>query len=174
MVFVQISQGMSHQYKKSPTGWAIDTNADHNHLSGNFLYLKDLVTIAEKLKMIYIDNRDVMRVLDIYAQDSGGTNTNLFYIDPPYLDSKPAYSVDFTSEQYRAMVDKLNQLSCPAAISGYNTPAMEKLMEGWECVVERELKPSLGLAGLRKTQVLWRNKRCSDLWKEQNAINSLL
>jgi DNA adenine methylase len=173
MLFVQISQGISHQYKSSPNGFSVDIHGDHNHLSGNTMYLHELFSVAERFKMIYIENRDVLQLIDDYDNDRGGTETNLFYLDPPYLGSKQAYKLDFTPDNYKKMVDRLNTISGPAAISGYITPEMESLIRGWECVVERELKPSLAKAGIRATQALWRNKRCTELWQQQNAQMSL-
>jgi len=93
-----------------------------------------IVGFAARLNGVVIENRDALKIIEIYNRP--GT---FFYVDPPYLDSVRAeysvhYSHEYTEEQHIALAKKLNSIKGSAIICGYESELYYELYEknGWK------------------------------------------
>ena len=89
-----------------------------------------LPEIGERLARVQIENRPALDIIRLY--DDPGT---LFYCDPPYLheargDPK-AYGFEMDEGDHIDLAAALHRCRGRAAISGYRSPLMDKLYQGW-------------------------------------------
>lgn len=85
-----------------------------------------LLSIAERLVRVQIENRPAVDVIKLY--DSPET---LFYCDPPYLhetrgDSK-AYGYEMTDTEHQELARVLNRCAGKVAVSGYDCKLMDEI-----------------------------------------------
>jgi len=70
--------------------------------------------IAERLKGVVIDNRDALRIIEIYD-----TSDTFFYIDPPYFNSDMGHYKGYTEADFVALLDKLEAIKGKFLLSSY-------------------------------------------------------
>lgn len=114
-----------------------------------------------RLSAVQIDNRDVLRVLDIYDSP-----TTLFYIDPPY---DPAtwcgnfYRHEMTQGDHAKLVDRILKLKGMAIVSGYATDLYKPLeAAGYErveldhsCTIGHSCSAKSKTQGTQRTECIW-------------------
>lgn len=152
-VFVRLTQGRSHSMK--PTGW-FSRKDPRGHSPAHYVnsYSARLLSVAERLKSVSIENRDAITLIEDY----GTEKSVLIYADPPYLGSTRAenYGVEMlTDELHQRFSKACNEAKAAIVVSGYASPLYEALFEGWHRV---ELKAPTKLSGNRaENEVLWAN-----------------
>jgi len=125
-----------------------------------------LPEIAQRLARVQIENAPAIEVIKRY--DSPDT---LFYCDPPYPhDSRGdvnAYKYEMDSKEHEELAKVLKKVKGLVAISGYESPLMNKLYKGW-----RKIKgPVKNINSVRqpRQEILWVNYDPSNkkLWRNQ-------
>ena len=93
--------------------------------------LDRLPRIHERLQRVQIENADALRIIERYD-----TPDTLFYLDPPYVhDTRrdTRYRHEMTDADHAALVDRLLCIQGRAALSGYDHPVYERLVNaGWD------------------------------------------
>ncbi|TAN32712.1 DNA adenine methylase [Patescibacteria group bacterium] len=125
-----------------------------------------LTEIAERLLRIQIENAPAIEVVRRY--DSPQT---LFYCDPPYThDSRGdinAYKFEMDRDAHVELAETLKQVKGLVAISGYDSPLMNELYQGWKKIAG-PVKNANSIQQPRQ-EILWVNYNINDksLWKKQ-------
>lgn len=117
-----------------------------------------LPDIISRLKQVQIENRPAIDLIRKY--DRPGT---LFYCDPPYLaetrTSANDYAHEMTLQQHIELAEVLNAARGRVALSGYDSPTMEKLYPSgkWWKTGFKPRRVPMSSKKLRKQEVLWTN-----------------
>lgn len=120
--------------------------------------IKKLHVIAERFKLIQIENRPAIKVIQFY--DTEGT---LFYVDPPYIHSTrfggKAYKFEMSDVEHIELAKVLNNIKGKAAVSGYECELMDKLypFPKWKKHVNKFKKLSSSDTNREAREVLWCN-----------------
>ncbi len=143
-------------------GWGRPTAASLRSEARSWLGgIANLEEVAERLRDVHIEQEDLVNLVQRY--DSPRT---LFYVDPPYVlstisGSKP-YRHNFTDEDHRRMVAKLDELDAQVVVSGFNSPLYDEILAHWRKEERR------ALTGARRdgervttTEVVWLNRHAS-------------
>jgi DNA adenine methylase len=119
--------------------------------------LKGLPELAERLKSVYIFNRDAAEVIQAF-----NNKNTLLYCDPPYLHetrvSKTVYSSEMTTDDHIQLAHLLNNFEGKALISGYMSPLYNRLYKNWN--VEKKSianHSSQQRSKQKKVEVVWKN-----------------
>lgn len=120
--------------------------------------IKKLHAIAERFKLIQIENRPAIKVIQFY--DTEGT---LFYVDPPYIHTtRPggkAYKSEMSDVEHIKLAKVLNNIKGKAAVSGYECELMDKLypFPKWKKHFNKFKKLSSSDTNREAREVLWCN-----------------
>ncbi len=119
----------------------------------------ELPKVVERLRTVQIMHRPASEVIRLYD----GPDT-LFYCDPPYLPEtraelrRPAYTVDMTEEDHRALAEELRRCRGKVVLSGYPSALYDELYEGWRVVlIEMANHAAVGKEKRRQVECLWLN-----------------
>ena len=100
--------------------------------------IEGLWAVAERLRPVQIENKDALDILRKY--DSPDT---LFYCDPPYPHESrgdpKAYGFEMKNEEHEKLSEVLHSLKGKVALSGYNTPLLERLYHDWHRIDAPEM-----------------------------------
>lgn len=126
--------------------------------------VEGLSEITERLLRVQIENAPAVDIIKRY--DSPQT---LFYCDPPYThDARSdinAYKFEMDSDAHHELAEVLRSVKGMAAVSGYESPLMNKLYKGWRKVIG----PVKNINSVRqpRQEILWINYDINDtsLWK---------
>lgn len=141
--------------------WSVNVKyaiGQHSYAVRNFAAkVPGLLDVAERLKMVQVENRTAMDVIEKY--DSAGT---LFYCDPPYIPSTRNSSNDYKFElsmvEHVQLAKALNAARGMVALSGYDSPEMGILYNGWNKIQFKPKKvPMSRGSGLVRQECLWLN-----------------
>lgn len=127
-----------------------------------------LPEIAERLVRVQIENAPAVEVIKRY--DSPNT---LFYCDPPYThDARGdinAYKFEMNNGAHRELAETLKGAKGMIAVSGYESPLMNELYEGWHKIVG----PVKNINSVQqpRQEILWVNYDVDDrtLWKSRQT-----
>jgi len=128
-----------------------------------------LWAVAERLRRVQIENRNALEVIQQYD-----TPETLFYLDPPYPhDSRSdvrAYAYEMTDKDHEELAQLLHSIKGKAAISGYQSPLMNRLYEDWT----RIDAPARTIHSAKKTRTesLWINYSLDYI--EQQELKNLI
>jgi DNA adenine methylase len=113
-----------------------------------------LAEIAQRLLRVQIEHDSAVNV--IYRYDSPET---LFYCDPPYphdsRGDKRAYGYEMNDDDHIQLAEVLHQVRGKVAISGYDSPLMNRLYGDWRRI-ESQPRTAHSIKQLR-TEILWIN-----------------
>jgi DNA adenine methylase len=129
-VFVMLSMAFSGIQQNRPGSFrfAVKTNVPIA-----FSHRKEsLQRIHERLQYVIIDNRDALDVIRRYD-----TPDTVFYLDPPYptgtRKEKIVYTHEMSDEKHEELVDLLLQVKGSFALSSYDNPIYNRLVEAGLC-----------------------------------------
>jgi len=156
-VWVLLTQGRSRTLQR--TGWRF--YADVSGTSASFsqymtAYRERLLPAAERIKDVSLECRDAVEVIEQY----GRFESNLLYVDPPYLGSTRGgsrYSHEMaTRAEHDRLLDALVGVRATVMLSGYASELYDERLGAWERV---ELKASSGNAKVSaRADVVWMNR----------------
>ncbi len=115
-----------------------------------------LIQAAKRLKSVYIENDDALRIIQQY--DSPET---LFFIDPPYLCSTrdsgtKAYRHDLTDEQHVQLLDLILSLRGKVILCGYHSDLYDLKLKSWKKLT-KFTQASGANGGVTREEILWIN-----------------
>jgi DNA adenine methylase len=146
------------------SGWrAQKTNNRGKPIVSDWNSVEHLWDVASRLKMVLIENKDALKVINDY--DSERT---LFYVDPPYLMATRAsshmslYDHEIDVDYHVLLAERLQRVKGMVIVSGYPHSLYDELYKGWRCLQ----KTSTTNAGGQSVECLWLNPACT-------AINAL-
>jgi DNA adenine methylase len=133
-------------------------------------YAQALPILIDRLSGVVVENRDALAVMA--AHDGPDT---LHYVDPPYLPEtrsvdgagkvKHPYAFEMDEEGHARLLEFLRTLSGAVVLSGYPSPLYDGALKGWRRIERKALAD-----GARaRTEVLWINRACADLFGEVAA-----
>lgn len=137
------------------TGWLAHKTEAKDVLRWNQLPDR-LRSAAQRLKNVYIENREALRLLK--SLDSKET---LFYLDPPYPSStlnarnkeNNYYQFNMSEDDHRALLAAADDVKGKVIISGYRCRLYDRLLKHWHRV---DLSHQTTV-GTQKTECLWMN-----------------
>lgn len=141
--------------------WSVNVKysiGQHSYAVKNFaIKIPGLLEVAERLRMVQVENRPAMHVIQKY--DTPGT---LFYCDPPYIpDTRTSandYRFEMSMDDHIELAKVLNAAKGMVALSGYDCDAMAVLYNGWNKIKFKPRKvPMSRGAGLVRQECLWLN-----------------
>jgi len=88
--------------------------------------IKDLDTIAERLRGVCIENLDYQECIRRYDSPE-----SLFYCDPPYLGVEHYYGNTFTQDDHRTLAELLYGIKGHVMVSHYSNELYDELYQGW-------------------------------------------
>lgn len=132
-------------------------------------YPDSLAIVVKRLEGVTIENRDATEVM--LQHDAP---TTLHYVDPPYVlatraDAGVDYAHEMNDSQHVYLLNALLDLSGMVVLSGYPHPLYDEILRDWKRI-ERE---ALADGAKPRTEVLWINPRCADLFEIDNANRQL-
>lgn len=160
-VFVQLTQGRAG--KRTRTGWRhyVDPAGSPTFGMPDYLeaYLGRLYAAAERIAGVSLESRPALDLVERYGRAPGV----LLYLDPPYLGTSRAQSLDGYAHEmrdparHRELAAALGACSSSVVLSGYPSPLYDELYEGWHRL---EFGASTGQGGTweNRTEVLWSNR----------------
>lgn len=99
--------------------------------------IEALWAVSERLRSVQLENLDAIKVIKKYD-----TPETLFYCDPPYVHESrgdiKAYGFEMTTENHESLSDTLHSIKGNVALSGYNSPIMERLYNDWNRIDAEE------------------------------------
>lgn len=159
---VRTSQSINAAGSAGSPGWALSTTRNQSR-PGTFAGAVDrLDVVAERLRRVYIENRDAVEVIERHGRYSDA----VIYADPPYLRStrtsavgSSAYRVDAHSPaEHVRFLAALNASAATVVLSGYSSELYRDQLKGWTEVPVLIGKPSANRAGTAQSsgaEVLW-------------------
>lgn len=119
-------------------------------------YSSRILNAAERLKQVYIENQDALKVISYY--DSAET---LFFVDPPYvMDTRSknivAYRHELTDAQHVELLELLNNLQGKVIVSGYDCELYTSHLSSWKKLT-RSVQASGNRGGVTRLECLWIN-----------------
>lgn len=97
--------------------------------------IDQLMAVADRLSQVQIEKRDFRKLIPAIAYDGA-----LFYLDPPYdmavrnCRKKGDYLFDFSLQDHYDLADLATSQPGYYILSGYDSPLMQELYEGWHFV----------------------------------------
>ena len=110
-----------------------------------------IIDIAERLRMVQIENRPALEVIKRFNHDEV-----FMYIDPPYLLSirtGKQYKHEMTDEGHEEMLKELLQSKAKIMISGYESEMYNDYLKNWN----KATFNSCAEHGKRRKEVVWMN-----------------
>mgnify|MGYP001571136567 CR=1 FL=1 len=126
-------------------GFACPSTTGRNPVTSFRNSIKDLDTIAERLRGVCIENLDYQECIRRY--DSEGT---LFYCDPPYWDSEHYYGDTFTQDDHRTLANLLHEVRGVVMVTHYQNALYDDLYRDWHKFTYESFKGSYKSEGEEK------------------------
>lgn len=132
-VWVAISQGRGGQLVR--TGWRyyIDGNGS-NYGMPEYLaaYVDRMALAAERLQHVSLENKPAVDIVDLY----GAAESNLLYVDPPYLGNTRGHAHSYQHEmrrpeQHVELAEHLGMAKSAVVLSGYRSELYDDLYADW-------------------------------------------
>lgn len=145
------------QLRSSKSQTAIDrTGATH-------LIISRIPFVANRLKLVQIDNEDVVVVMKKYDHPKA-----LFYLDPPYVrttrTSGKKYNHDFIDEDHHRLAEIAKTRKGFVIISGYPSALYDELFADWEMVTKDNVVTQ---GGHKRVEALWLSPRVSEWYHKK-------
>lgn len=144
-------------------GWRFDIHGAANQsLAQTWASLPErIVAGAERMRLVAIDNRPALHVLDLARRRGSET---LVYADPPYLGRTLAsgqaaqqfrlYNHEMTLADHVELLDALDRHPGPVVLSAYPSELYSERLTGWYSI----LRTTLNQVNEQRTEVLWLNE----------------
>lgn len=135
LFFVRSRQSISGKGAPKPCNWGFETTGGKSGRLRRPLAFANaplgLEQIANRLKLIQIENKPALDLLDRYDAPS-----TLFYLDPPYVgstrNSTKCYAVEMESDaDHISLLDKIVTLQSKVVLSGYDSPLYHERLKDW-------------------------------------------
>lgn len=146
-------QGHGFRTNDSKVGWKNDVQGRESaYALRNWYRLPAwLDEIADRLRMVQIENRPALEVIDRFNHE------NVFmYIDPPYVLKTRAgkqYRHEMTDADHVQLLETLLKSHAKIMISGYNSDMYNNMLSGWY----RDEFSSTAEHGKKREEIVWRN-----------------
>lgn len=123
--------------------------------------LEHLFDIAERLKPVQIENKNVFDLADKFDSD-----TTLTYCDPPYVlesrrDKTGRYEFEFTQDDHKRLREMLEEFKGAVIVSGYPSELYEQLFADWE-TVSTKFRANANRSKNEREEVLWLNPAAAE------------
>ena len=138
--------------------------------------LDHLHAVAERLRSIYIECDDALKIIKRYDSP-----TTLFYLDPPYLPEtrsnrwrEHAYTCEMTVDQHFKLARRLQAIKGMAVVSGYPSTSYDKWYSGWRTYTKRaRVNTGRKGAGLA-TEKIWISPNAIECVGQPNLIDGVI
>lgn len=154
-VWVRLSQGRTGTLRK--TGWRfyLDPNGTSSSFAKYMIAYKErLAPVAERLMNVTLECRPALEVI----RDYGQSESNLLYVDPPYLTRTRAsqgYKHEMGDEaEHIELLEALTLVSASVVLSGYDDALYDSMLPSW---FKRSIR-SRSQSGRETTEVIWSNR----------------
>jgi len=110
---------------------------------------------AKRLEQTQIDNRDVLKVIEIWD-----TKDSFFYCDPPYFNSNMGHYKEYSEQDFENLLKTLSEIKGEFILSSYPSELLEKYTKKykWNTVKIEGIPVSVSLGRQKmKTEVLTGN-----------------
>ena len=150
---IQCWQGYGFRTDGSKVGWRNDVQGrERAYALWNWYRLpKWIIDIAERLRMVQIENRPALEVLERFNY------SNVFmYIDPPYMlhtRARKQYKYEMTDSDHEELLKMLLQSKAKIMLSGYESDMYDDYLAGWE----KKQFSSYAEYGKPRTETVWIN-----------------
>lgn len=128
---IQCWQGYGFRTDGSKVGWRNDVQGrERAYALWNWYRLPEwLIDIAERLRMVQIENRPALEVIEKFNY------SNVFmYIDPPYMlhtRTGKQYNYEMTDSDHEELLKMLLQSKAKIMLSGYESDMYNDYLAGW-------------------------------------------
>ena len=146
-------QGHGFRTNGYKVGWKNDVQGrERMYALWNWYRLPEwIVDIAERLRMVQIENRPALEVIERF------NHTGVFmYIDPPYVLGTRAgkqYKYEMTDSEHEKLLKTLLQSRAKIMISGYESDMYNSYLKGWN----KATFLSCAEHGKPRVEVVWMN-----------------
>lgn len=154
-VWVRLTQGRIGTLRK--TGWRfyLDPNGTSSSFAKYMIAYKErLAPAAERLMNVSLECRPAIEFIEAY----GAIESNLLYVDPPYL-ARTRNSLGYEHEagdeaHHVEMLEALRDAKSAVVLSGYDDDLYDSMLPGWFKTSLRSRSQS----GRETTEVVWQNR----------------
>ena len=150
---IQCWQGYGFRTDGSKVGWRNDVQGrERAYALWNWYRLPEwLIDIAERLRMVQIENRPALEVIERFNY------SNVFmYIDPPYMlhtRTGKQYNYEMTDSDHEELLKMLLQSKAKIMLSGYESDMYNDYLAGWG----KKQFSSYAEHGKTRTETVWIN-----------------
>lgn len=150
---IQCWQGYGFRTDGSKVGWRNDVQGrERAYALWNWYRLPEwLIDIAERLRMVQIENRPALEVIERFNY------SNVFmYIDPPYMlhtRTGKQYNYEMTDSDHEELLKMLLQSKAKIMLSGYESDMYNDYLAGWG----KKQFSSYAEHGKPRTEIVWIN-----------------
>lgn len=150
---IQCWQGYGFRTDGSKVGWRNDVQGrERAYALWNWYRLPEwLIDIAERLRMVQIENRPALEVIERFNY------SNVFmYIDPPYMlhtRTGKQYNYEMTDSDNEELLKMLLQSKAKIMLSGYESDMYNDYLAGWG----KKQFSSYAEHGKPRTETVWIN-----------------
>lgn len=150
---IQCWQGYGFRTDGSKVGWRNDVQGrERAYALWNWYRLPEwLIDIAERLRMVQIENRPALEVIERFNY------SNVFmYIDPPYMlhtRTGKQYNYEMTDSDHEELLKMLLQSKAKIMLSGYESDMYNDYLAGWG----KKQFSSYAEHGKPRTETVWIN-----------------
>lgn len=102
--------------------------------------------LHQRLRAVYVENLTWDRLLDVWDGSKTGRDGAVFFLDPPYLETKEYAGVTFTEADHHRLSEALGQLRGRFLLTVNSHPAIRALYDGCD-ITERVKQYSLSRGG---------------------------
>lgn len=150
---VRCRQGHGFRTTGAKVGWKNDViGRERAYALWNWYRLPEwIVDIAERLRMVQIENRPALEVIRRFNHDGV-----FMYIDPPYLLSTRSgkqYAHEMTDADHEELLGELLQSKAKIMLSSYESDMYNKYLKDWN----KRTFNSCAEHGKTRTEVVWMN-----------------
>lgn len=157
--WVIISQGRSGTLKR--TGWrvCVDPAGRSGSMPGDLAgYVARMEQVAQRLSNVTLECRPALDLIRTH----GAFESNLLYIDPPYLGASRSGGLNYQHEMpgeaaHRELAGALADCRATVLVSGYQTQLYAQLYGGWH-VARISSGSGQGSVWKDRTEVLWSSR----------------
>ena len=168
--FILSWQGRGGAVSQWSGGWRYHRarEADSNYDAiREFNNLEHLATVTRRLKEVYIEHDDALKVMHRFD-----AHATLFYVDPPYVQSSTsrsamkAYQFEWGDDAHRELAAVLHKCKGMVVLSGYPSALYDELYGDWRRV-ERQARDGMGR---ERTECLWLSPNVTEALPQQMSL----
>ena len=147
--YLRLMMSFSHNLD---SGFAFSSKIPKQIYKYYFNYIDNADKCIERLKNVYIFDRDALNIIDLYDQSK-----TFFYCDPPYPNTDQGHYSGYAQKDFENLIEKLSNIKGSFILSCYENDAVPKDWEKFEFKTKNYSKCTIiGDSKSDRVECVWR------------------